>query len=263
MTEKKKESGEISRRKFLKDAGLLVGGTAIGSTVLLAACAGETETETLTKTVTSTAPGGTATVTTTATKTVEVPVVQGNTVPQAYICWDDLLCTGCQVCQLICSTARRGRTSPSLAAIGHFHDDFGSDRDYEPCPCLQCEDPPCLKACDFDAMFIDPVMGIAVIDEEKCTGCGLCKEACPFSPPRIFGPDPVTNTKGFTPLFKCDLCYGAPLCVKWCPNGALKFKTLAEFTPEVVAGLPVEISYRLELLEEREKELGWPRGEEK
>jgi aerobic-type carbon monoxide dehydrogenase small subunit (CoxS/CutS family) len=59
--EKKKKSGEISRREFLKDAGLIVGGAAIGSTVLLAACGGEETT----KTVTTTAPGGTATVTTT------------------------------------------------------------------------------------------------------------------------------------------------------------------------------------------------------
>ena len=74
MTEKKKKSGEISRREFLKDAGLLVGGTAIGSTVLLAACNGdgETVTETVTKTVTSTVPDGAAT-TVTVTKTVEVP----------------------------------------------------------------------------------------------------------------------------------------------------------------------------------------------
>jgi aerobic-type carbon monoxide dehydrogenase small subunit (CoxS/CutS family) len=74
----KKKSGEISRREFLKDAGLLVGGTAIGSTVLLAACGGGTTTETVTKTVTSTVPGGTATVTSTvpggtATVTTTVP----------------------------------------------------------------------------------------------------------------------------------------------------------------------------------------------
>jgi aerobic-type carbon monoxide dehydrogenase small subunit (CoxS/CutS family) len=73
MTEKKKNgSGGKTRREFLKDAGLLVGGTAIGSTVLLAACGG-TETETVTNTVTntatvtSTAPGGTQTVTSTTT----------------------------------------------------------------------------------------------------------------------------------------------------------------------------------------------------
>ncbi len=53
----RKESGEISRRDFLKDAGLVVGGAAIGSTVLLAACAPETETvtETVTETATETA----------------------------------------------------------------------------------------------------------------------------------------------------------------------------------------------------------------
>jgi len=59
-----KKSGEISRREFLKDAGLVVGGAAIGSTVLLAACGGgEGETVTATKTVTTTAPGGTVTTT--------------------------------------------------------------------------------------------------------------------------------------------------------------------------------------------------------
>jgi len=69
MTEKKKKTNGISRRDFLKDAGLLVGGTAIGSTVLLAACGGETTTETVTRTntatVTSTVGGATQTITTT------------------------------------------------------------------------------------------------------------------------------------------------------------------------------------------------------
>jgi SagB-type dehydrogenase family enzyme len=56
MTEKakSKESREISRREFLKDAGLLAGGAAIGSTVLLVACAGAAETVTATKIITQT-----------------------------------------------------------------------------------------------------------------------------------------------------------------------------------------------------------------
>ena len=55
MTEKKKNgSGGKTRREFLKDASLLVGGTAIGSTVLLAACGGGETTETTTKTTTIT-----------------------------------------------------------------------------------------------------------------------------------------------------------------------------------------------------------------
>ncbi len=66
----KNESGGISRREFLKDAGLVVGGAAIGSTVLLAACGGgegETATVTKTSTVTTTAQVGTATQTVTTT----------------------------------------------------------------------------------------------------------------------------------------------------------------------------------------------------
>jgi aerobic-type carbon monoxide dehydrogenase small subunit (CoxS/CutS family) len=69
MTEKKKNGSDgKTRREFLKDASLLVGGTAIGSTVLLAACGGgetETVTNTVTNTVTSTATGPTQTVTVT------------------------------------------------------------------------------------------------------------------------------------------------------------------------------------------------------
>jgi hypothetical protein len=63
MSEKidKKESSGISRRDFLKDAGLLA---AVSSTALLAACAGESVTQTLTQTKTQTA---TATTTVTAT----------------------------------------------------------------------------------------------------------------------------------------------------------------------------------------------------
>ena len=79
MTEKEKETKGLSRREFLKDAGLLVGGTAIGSTILLAACGGgetETVTNTVTDTVTSTAPGGTQTVTDTVTSTTTVGAEQ-------------------------------------------------------------------------------------------------------------------------------------------------------------------------------------------
>jgi len=60
--EKKKTPKTISRREFLKDAGIVVGGTAVGSAFFLSACGKEVE---VTKTVTTTAPGTTSTVTTT------------------------------------------------------------------------------------------------------------------------------------------------------------------------------------------------------
>jgi aerobic-type carbon monoxide dehydrogenase small subunit (CoxS/CutS family) len=81
MPEKEKEieSGQISRRQFIKGAGIIVGGTAVGSAFLLSACGGgdgttttvtrtttATQTQTATQTVTTTAGGSTQTVTTTA-----------------------------------------------------------------------------------------------------------------------------------------------------------------------------------------------------
>ncbi len=59
--EKQKELGvQVSRREFLRDAGLLVGGATVGSMAVLSACSKDPATET--KTVTVTTPPTTVTV---------------------------------------------------------------------------------------------------------------------------------------------------------------------------------------------------------
>jgi aerobic-type carbon monoxide dehydrogenase small subunit (CoxS/CutS family) len=96
MSEEEKKDSRISRREFLKDAGLIVGGATVGSMALVNACGtktitapGATTTKTVTSTVTSTvsgpggatvtttvtAPGSGSTATVTATKTVTTPPV--------------------------------------------------------------------------------------------------------------------------------------------------------------------------------------------
>ncbi len=37
----------------------------------------------------------------------------------------------------------------------------------------------CVKACIFDAMFMDKKTGLPVIIDDKCTACGACVRACP------------------------------------------------------------------------------------
>ncbi|UCG55341.1 MAG: (2Fe-2S)-binding protein [Dehalococcoidia bacterium] len=82
MTEKGKErSGGKTRREFLRDAGLLISGTAIGSTVILAACGGG-ETETVTNTVTNTQTVTSTAAATTVTDTVTTTVGGGATVTE-------------------------------------------------------------------------------------------------------------------------------------------------------------------------------------
>ena len=43
--------------------------------------------------------------------------------------------------------------------------------------CVGCGD--CVKACNFDALSMDPATGLPVVDEEKCAACGACVKACP------------------------------------------------------------------------------------
>jgi len=57
--------------------------------------------------------------------------------------------------------------------------------------------------------------GAIVVDEEKCVGCGLCVQSCPYGAITV---DPLTKC-----ALKCDLCNGDPECVKHCPGGALSY----------------------------------------
>ncbi len=84
----------------------------------------------------------------------------------------------------------------------------------------------CVRACGFDAMRIEN--GIVVINDEKCTGCGMCVPACPKN---ILHMRPYSkrttvtcfNTdKGADARKACSVaCIGCMKCEKVCEDDAI------------------------------------------
>jgi anaerobic carbon-monoxide dehydrogenase iron sulfur subunit len=81
--------------------------------------------------------------------------------------------------------------------------------------CLHCakDRAPCLTVCPERA--IEEVDGAIIIHEEKCIGCGLCRDTCPIG---------AIQMDEYGVACKCDLCIDRdePLCVSVCPTEALK-----------------------------------------
>ena len=128
------------------------------------------------------------------------------------------ICAGCRTCEVVCSLYKEGISNPELSRIHVLKDELDGYR-CEPLPCRQCVRPECLLVCPTNALHVDATTGARVIDEKTCNGCQLCIKACVFTPPRIRF-NARTNV-----CFKCDLCGGDPQCVKFCPTGAIAYKT--------------------------------------
>ena len=85
----------------------------------------------------------------------------------------------------------------------------------------------CAAACKFDAIHI--INGVAAVDYEKCTACGVCVSSCPKNIIRLIPYDAkhwvgcMSADKGAITKNYCDVgCIGCRICEKACPNGAIK-----------------------------------------
>lgn len=157
--------------------------------------------------------------------------------------FDQTRCMGCQTCVVACKDWNN--VQPGQAKWRNLHDTelgiFPNTKVFMTLyACNHCQNPACVDACPFEAIYKRPEDGIVIIDREKCQGNGSCKTACPYDAPQI--PDdnqekPTlslnTATKGHK-MTKCTMCYDRvtiglkPACVGSCLTRALDFGTIAE-----------------------------------
>jgi molybdopterin-containing oxidoreductase family iron-sulfur binding subunit len=135
---------------------------------------------------------------------------------------------------------------------------------YLPMQCMQCDNPPCVKACPIEATWREPD-GVVVVDYDWCFGCRYCMAACPYQArhfnwgrpllaPEEINPD--THYLGNRPrprgvVEKCHFCLQRtrvgrqPACQEACPTGARIFGNLLDPDSEIRYVLEHKAVFRL------------------
>jgi Fe-S-cluster-containing dehydrogenase component len=160
---------------------------------------------------------------------------------QGLVIADPTRCVACRRCELACTNFNDGKSSPAVSRIKVWRNinygptglysgdrtkgDWGSGlivQDF----CKQCPHPvPCADACPNGAIVARPSTGARAVDQERCTGCGVCTKACPWE---MISLDPETKK-----AVKCFLCDGKPKCVEACPAEALMYVPWVDLTGKV------------------------------
>jgi len=124
-------------------------------------------------------------------------------------------CTGCRLCELVCSVHHDGVSNPMRSRIKVVK--WEADGIYVPMTCQQCEDAPCLNACPAKAISRNSELGRVEVDYTTCIGCRTCVSVCPFG---------AMNFNSLErKVFKCDLCDGEPQCARFCDVKAVDVVT--------------------------------------
>ena len=134
-------------------------------------------------------------------------------------------CIGCHTCELECAIAHSGADDiERMAQTGEkaYYRIHVESVDGVPVPvnCQQCDQPACELACPTGAVMRQAPDQPVLVDSEKCIGCSMCVQACPFGM--------ISMTADGETSYKCDLCVdrangAGPACVESCPTSALLF----------------------------------------
>ena len=122
-------------------------------------------------------------------------------------------CTGCRLCELVCSVKHDGISNPLRSRIRVIK--WEAEGVYVPMSCQQCQDAPCMMGCPAGAISRCESTNRVEVDYDLCIGCRTCVSVCPFGAMNF---NPIDRK-----VIKCDLCDGDPQCVRFCEVKAVDF----------------------------------------
>jgi Fe-S-cluster-containing dehydrogenase component len=131
-------------------------------------------------------------------------------------------CIGCKACEVACKNENQTPSYVNWRKVKKISSEM-----FLSVSCNHCDSPECFRVCP-ERAFTKRQDGIVQIDENLCTGCQLCVNACPYQAPQF---NPETQK-----VSKCQMCYPRqdagiqPACVEACTTGSLKIVDLNHFT---------------------------------
>lgn len=153
--------------------------------------------------------------------------------PQHGFFFDQSRCTGCRTCTVACKNWH-GLPPGPVKYLRVYEYEKGIFPDirihFQWLPCYHCEEPACVSSCPCEALHKEPKYGAVLIDSNKCDGCRLCYDACPYGAPAF------ESDEAGIKMQKCDMCIDRlemgtqPICVLSCQMRALDFGTLSSLT---------------------------------
>ena len=214
-------SDTLSRRDFLKAAGLAVG-CALASTV----------------------------------KPVQALSASAEADPNEYVgmLYDATICIGCNACTNACRSwnkttpetdARLLYDAPtSLSAdtwtLIQLYKKNEAEYSFVKRQCMHCVDPACVSGCPVHALTKTD-KGPVTYDPSRCIGCRYCMYTCPFHVPRFQWEERIPV------IAKCTLCndrltqgIGGPNCAEHCPTGALTWGKRGDLLAEAEGRIAAE-----------------------
>jgi Fe-S-cluster-containing dehydrogenase component len=114
---------------------------------------------------------------------------------EEYACW------GCRTCEVACKQEHNTPEDVKYISVTEDGPKLVSDKldfTYRVNVCRHCDEPLCKDACPVGAIT-KREDGIVILDEEECTGCESCIEACPYKA--------ISFDSGKGVARKCNLCY--------------------------------------------------------
>lgn len=114
---------------------------------------------------------------------------------------DETYCWGCKTCEVACKQENRAPIGVKLIRVDEDGPKMVAgklDFIFRVTVCQHCDEPPCAEVCPEEAIA-KREDGIVVLDEDLCSGCQSCLEACPY--------DAIAFDEEQQKARKCNLCH--------------------------------------------------------